>query len=31
MVSLVFGHFTIIPFLSPHLVFNLKLSRRRSS
>jgi len=25
MVSLVFGHFTIIPFLSPHLVFNLKL------
>lgn len=24
-VSLVFGHFTIIPFLSPHLVFNLKL------
>ena len=24
MVSLVFGHFTIIPFLSPHLVFNLK-------
>ena len=23
MVSLVFGHFTIIPFLSPHLVFNL--------
>jgi DHA1 family inner membrane transport protein len=25
MVALVFGHFTIIPFLSPHLVFNLKL------
>jgi len=25
MVSLVFGHFTIIPFLSPHLVFNMKL------
>lgn len=25
MVSLVFGHFTIIPFLSPHLVFNLRL------
>lgn len=25
MVSLVFGHFIIIPFLSPHLVFNLKL------
>ncbi len=25
MVSLVFGHRTIIPFLSPHLVFNLKL------
>ncbi|MEI6034330.1 MAG: MFS transporter [Verrucomicrobiae bacterium] len=25
VVSLVFGHFTIIPFLSPHLVFNLKL------
>ena len=24
MVSLVFGHFTIIPFLSPHLVSNLK-------
>lgn len=24
MVSLVFGHFTIIPFLSPHLVFNMK-------
>ncbi len=24
MVSLVFGHFTMIPFLSPHLVFNLK-------
>ncbi len=24
MVALVFGHFTIIPFLSPHLVFNLK-------
>ncbi len=24
MVFLVFGHFTIIPFLSPHLVFNLK-------
>lgn len=24
MVSLVFGHFTIIPFLSPHLVFNLQ-------
>jgi len=24
MVSLIFGHFTIIPFLSPHLVFNLK-------
>ncbi len=23
MVALVFGHFTIIPFLSPHLVFNL--------
>lgn len=26
MASLVFAHFTIIPFLSPHLVFNLKLS-----
>lgn len=25
MVALVFGHFTIIPFLSPHLVFNLRL------
>lgn len=25
MASLVFGHFTMIPFLSPHLVFNLKL------
>lgn len=25
MVSLVFGHFIIIPFLSPHLVFNMKL------
>ena len=25
VVALVFGHFTIIPFLSPHLVFNLKL------
>jgi len=24
MMSLVFGHFTIIPFLSPHLVFNMK-------
>ena len=24
MVSLVFGHFTIIPFLSPHLVSNMK-------
>lgn len=24
-MSLVFGHFTVIPFLSPHLVFNLKL------
>ena len=29
MVSLVFGHFTIIPFLSPHLVFNLKLPESR--
>ena len=28
VVSLVFGHFTIIPFLSPHLVFNLKLPER---
>lgn len=28
MVSLVFGHFTIIPFLSPHLVFNLHLPER---
>jgi DHA1 family inner membrane transport protein len=25
MMALVFGHFTIIPLLSPHLVFNLKL------
>ncbi len=25
VVSLVFGHFTIVPFLSPHLVFNLRL------
>jgi predicted MFS family arabinose efflux permease len=25
MVALVFGHFTMIPFLAPHLVFNLKL------
>lgn len=29
MVSLVFGHFTIIPFLSPHLVFNLKFPESR--
>lgn len=28
VVSLVFGHFTIIPFLSPHLVFNLKLPEK---
>ncbi len=28
MASLVFGHFTIIPFLSPHLVFNLALPER---
>ncbi len=28
MVSLVFGHFTIIPFLSPHLVFNLHFPER---
>ena len=25
VVALVFGHFTMIPFLSPHLVYNLKL------
>ena len=29
MVSLVFGHFTIIPFLSPHLVFNLNYPETR--
>jgi predicted MFS family arabinose efflux permease len=29
MVALVFGHFTVIPFLSPHLVFNLKLPEGR--
>lgn len=29
MVSLVFGHFTIIPFLSPHLVSNLKYPESR--